>query len=89
MAIAPAGYDENQAAADQFAMAFIKPGTTVVSDMADWPSTTWPEAGQAGQAGHPGQLIYYKPGYPGQPGPARLAHAHPPLMARASQASLG
>jgi hypothetical protein len=33
MAIAPAGYYENQAAADQFAMAFIKPGTTVVSDM--------------------------------------------------------
>jgi hypothetical protein len=33
MAIAPAGYYDNQAAADQFAMAFIKPGTMVVSDM--------------------------------------------------------
>jgi hypothetical protein len=33
MAIAPAGYYENQASADKFAKAFIKPGTTVVSDM--------------------------------------------------------
>jgi hypothetical protein len=28
MAIAPAGYYENQASADKFAKAFIKPGTT-------------------------------------------------------------
>jgi hypothetical protein len=33
MAIVPAGYYESQAPADQFAMAFINPGTTVVSDM--------------------------------------------------------